>query len=124
MDQLNIRLFQVDGNRNKDSSVVKKENAMPKFVIERDMPGSGDLTNEELQGASQVSVGVLMKMGPQIQWLHSYVTGNKLYCVYFAPDEAAVREHARLSGFPANKISPVTAIIDPGTAESNLAFLA
>jgi hypothetical protein len=97
---------------------------MPKFVIEREMPGSGDLTNEELQGASQVSVGVLMKMGPQIQWLHSYVTGNKLYCVYFAPDEAAVREHARLSGFPANQISAVTAIIDPGTAESNLAFLA
>jgi len=97
---------------------------MPKFVIEREMPGSGDLTNEELQGASQVSVTVLMKMGPQIQWLHSYVTGNKLYCVYFAPDEAAVREHARLSGFPANKITAVTAIIDPGTAESYLAFLA
>jgi hypothetical protein len=124
MDQLNIRLFQVDGNRIRDSSVVNKENVMPKFVIEREMPGSGDLTNEELQGASQVSVGVLMKMGPQIQWLHSYVTGNKLYCVYFAPDEAAVREHARLSGFPANQISAVTAIIDPGTAESNLAFLA
>jgi len=124
MDLLVIRLFQVDGNRIKDSSDVNKENAMPKFVIEREMPGSGDLTNEELQGASQVSVGVLMKMGPQIQWLHSYVTGNKLYCVYFAPDEASVREHARLSGFPANKISAVTAIIDPGTAESNLAILA
>lgn len=124
MDQDYIRLFQVDGNRIKDSSDVNKENAMPKFVIEREMPGSGELTNEELQGASQVSVGVLMKMGPQIQWLHSYVTGNKLYCVYFAPDEASVREHARLSGFPANKISAVTAIIDPGTAESNLAILA
>jgi cell division inhibitor SulA len=101
-----------------------EENTMPKYVIERDMPGSGDLTNEELQGASQVSVEVLQNMGPQIQWVHSYVTGDKIYCIYIAPDEAAVREHAQRSGFPANQISVISAIIDPGTAESKLAILA
>jgi len=97
---------------------------MPKYVIERDMPAVGSLTNEELQGASQVSVGVLSEMGPQIQWVHSYVTGDKIYCVYIAPDEMAVKEHARRSGFPANRISTVAAIIDPSTAESKLAVLA
>jgi hypothetical protein len=96
---------------------------MPKFVIEREMPGAGNLTNEELQGASQVSVGVLLEMGPRIQWLHSYVTVDKLYGVFIAPDEAALREHARRCGFPANQISTVSAIIDPGTAESGLAVL-
>jgi hypothetical protein len=97
---------------------------MPKFVIEREMPGSGYLTNEELQGASQVSVGVLHDMGPNIQWVLSYVTGDKIYCVYIAPDKATVVEHARRSGLPANQISAVTAIIDPGTAESRMAVLA
>jgi hypothetical protein len=97
---------------------------MPKFVIEREMPGAGNLTYEELQGASQVSVGVLLEMGPRIQWLHSYVTGDKLYGVFIAPDEAALREHAHRSGFPANHISAVSATIDPGTAESGLAILA
>ena len=97
---------------------------MPKFVIEREMPGAGRLTPEELQGASLVSVGVLNDMGPQIQWIHSYVTGDKIYCVYIAPNEEAVLEHARLSGFPANQISSVSAIIDPGTAEAKMAVLA
>ena len=97
---------------------------MPKFIIEREMPGAGNLTTEELRGASQVSVGVLSKMGPQIQWVHSYVAGDKLYCVYIAPDETAVKEHARRSGFPANQITIVSAIIDPGTAENKLAVLA
>lgn len=90
---------------------------MPKYVIERDMPGLGKLTPAQLQGASQVSCGVLKKLGPQVQWLQSYVTADKLYCVYIAPDEAIVREHAKLGGFPANRISEVTTIIDPTTAE-------
>lgn len=90
---------------------------MPKFVIEREMPGVGSLERAELVGASQKSCGVLHEMGPQIQWLHSYVTADKLYCVYIAPDEAAVREHAKRGGFPANKVSAVKTIIDPTTAE-------
>lgn len=90
---------------------------MPKFVIERDMPNVGNLTQEQLQEAAQTSCGVLMEMGPQIQWIHSYVTDNKIYCVYSAPDEAAIKRHAEQSGFPANKISKVKAIIDPTTAE-------
>ena len=90
---------------------------MPKYVIEREMPGAGNLTAEELRGASQVSVGVLSKMGPRIQWVHSYVTGDKLYCVYIAQNEDLVREHAQQAGFPANKISSVAAIINPTTAD-------
>jgi hypothetical protein len=90
---------------------------MPKYVIERDIPGAGKLTPQELRGISQTSCGVLGKMGPQIQWLQSYVTGDKVYCVYIAPDEETVREHARQGGFPANRVSEVTAIIDPTTAE-------
>ena len=90
---------------------------MPKFVIEREMPGAGNLTAEELQGASQVSVGVLSKMGPQIQWVHSYVTGDKIYCVYIAKNEDLVRQHAQQAGFPANNISAVAAVINPTTAE-------
>ena len=97
---------------------------MPKYVIEREMPDVGSLTTEELQGASQVSVGVLCDMGPQIQWVHSYVTGDKIYCVYIAPDEDTVKEHAQRAGFPANEISQVAAIIDPSTAEAKLAVLA
>jgi Nickel responsive protein SCO4226-like len=91
---------------------------MPKFVIEREVPGVGNLTSAEIQGISQKSCGVLRNMGPQIQWLHSYVTDNKIYCVYIAPDEASVREHARQGGFPANSVSAVRRIIDPTTAES------
>jgi len=90
---------------------------MPKFVIERDMPGVGNLSPQQLHEAAQTSCNVLMNMGPQIQWIHSYVTDNKIYCIYQAPDEAAVKQHAEQSGFPASKISRVKAIIDPATAE-------
>ena len=90
---------------------------MPKFVIEREIPGAGRLSAQELQGISQQSCGVLREMGPRIQWLHSYVTGDKIYCVYIAPDEAAVREHAEKGGFPANRISRVARVIDPTTSE-------
>jgi hypothetical protein len=91
---------------------------MPKYVIEREIPGAGKLTPEQLRGASQTSCGVLNKLGPQIQWLHSYVTDDKLYCVYIAPNKEMVEEHARQGGFPANKISEVRTIIDPTTAEA------
>jgi hypothetical protein len=91
---------------------------MPKYIIERDLAGAGKLTSEQLQGISQKSCGVLKKLGPQIQWLESYVTDDKVYCVYIAPDEATVREHAKQGGFPANRISEVKGIIDPTTAEA------
>ena len=90
---------------------------MPKYVIERDIPGAGKLSPEELKGISQTSCGVLNDMGPQIQWIHSYVTGDKIYCLYHAPSEQMVREHAQRGGFPANRVSEVVAIIDPTTAE-------
>jgi hypothetical protein len=90
---------------------------MPKYVIERDIPGAGNLSAQELKGISQKSCTVLGGMGPQIQWLQSYVTGDKVYCVYIAPNEAMVREHARQGGFPANRVSEVKSIIDPTTAE-------
>ncbi len=90
---------------------------MPKYVIEREIPGAGSLSEEELQGISQTSCNVLNELGPQIQWLESYVTGDKIYCVYIAPSEDLVREHATRGGFPANKISEVKTIIDPTTAE-------
>jgi hypothetical protein len=90
---------------------------MPKYVIEREIPGAGNLTKEQLNGISQTSCGVLSDMGPQIQWLQSYVTDNKIYCVYIAPNEEMVREHANQGGFPANSISKVVTVIDPTTAE-------
>jgi hypothetical protein len=90
---------------------------MPKFVIERDIPGAGKLSKQDLHSISQKSCGVLKGMGPQIQWLESYVTDDKVYCVYIAPDEAAVREHARLGGFPANRVSQVRTVIDPTTGD-------
>ncbi|HEY3156069.1 MAG TPA: DUF4242 domain-containing protein [Candidatus Eisenbacteria bacterium] len=90
---------------------------MPRYVIERDIPGAGKLSPQDLQGISQKSCGVLGKMGPQIQWVHSYVTNDKIYCVYLAPNEEMVREHARQGGFPANRVSVVKAVIDPTTAE-------
>jgi hypothetical protein len=90
---------------------------MPKFVIERELPGAGQLSPAELQGISQKSCGVLSSMGPKIQWLQSYVTDDKIYCVYIAPDEATVREHATKGGFPANKVSRIRAMIDPTTSE-------
>ncbi len=90
---------------------------MPKFLIEREIPGAGKLTPEQLKGISQTSCGVLSNMGPKIQWQQSYVTGDKIYCVYIAPNEDMVREHARQGGFPANSVSEITSIIDPTTAE-------
>jgi hypothetical protein len=91
---------------------------MPKFVIERDIVGAGKLPKNELQAISQKSCGVLKEMGPQIQWLQSFVTDDKIYCVYIATDEAAVRVHAQKGGFPANKIARVRNVIDPTTAEA------
>jgi hypothetical protein len=90
---------------------------MPKFLIEREIAGAGDLTAEQLRGVSQKSCGVLRGMGPQVQWVQSYVTGDKIYCVYIAPDEESVREHARQGEFPANKVSQIKSVIDPTTAE-------
>jgi hypothetical protein len=89
---------------------------MPQYVIEREIPGAGSLSDAELQAVARKSVGVLKEMGPEIKWLHSYVTGDKVYCVYLAPDEETVREHARRGGFPANRISAVRRLIDPDTA--------
>jgi hypothetical protein len=91
---------------------------MPKYIIEREIEGAGKLTPGQLQGISQKSCGVLKNLGPQIQWLESYVTDDKIYCVYIAPDEATVREHARQGGFPANRVSEVKRIINPTTAEA------
>jgi len=90
---------------------------MPKFVIEREIPGAGSLSVDQLQAISQKSCGVLGNMGPRIQWVHSYVTDDKIYCFYIAQNEEQVREHARQGGFPANRVSEVRAIIDPTTAE-------
>ena len=90
---------------------------MPKYVIERELPGAGKLSAEQLHGISQKSCGVLRAMGSSIQWLHSYVTTDKIYCVYIADNEAMVREHAQKGGFPANRVSEVAEIIDPTTAE-------
>jgi cell division inhibitor SulA len=90
---------------------------MPKYVIEREIPGAGKLSALELKAISQKSCGVLSKLGPQIQWLQSYVTGDKIYCVYIAPNEALVKEHAKQGGFPANRVSQVTSVIDPTTSE-------
>jgi len=90
---------------------------MPKYVIEREIPNAGKLSAAELKGISQTSCAVLSKMGPQIQWIHSYVVENKIYCVYIAPNKEMVREHAKQGGFPANLVSEVSTIIDPITAE-------
>ena len=90
---------------------------MPKYVIEREILGAGKLSPEQLKAISQTSCGVLSKMGPEIQWVHSYVTNDKIYCVYNAANEEMVREHAKLGGFPANSVSQVSTIIDPVTAE-------
>lgn len=90
---------------------------MPKYIIEREIPQAGDLSGADLQGISQKSCAVLNTLGPKIQWVQSYVTADKVYCVYIAPDVEAVREHARQGGFPANSIAEVKTIIDPTTAE-------
>jgi hypothetical protein len=102
------------------AEIVKPE-SLPEgqhmYVIERVIPGAGAFTPEKLKSISETSCAVLSKMGPKIQWLHSYVTGDKIYCIYIAPDEATVREHARQGGFPANSVSQVTTIISPETAK-------
>ena len=90
---------------------------MPTFVIEREIPGAGNLSDAQLREVSQISVAVLREMGPQIQWLHSYITGDKVYCVYLAPDEETIREHARRVGLPANRVSAVRRLLDPTSAE-------
>jgi len=90
---------------------------MPKFVIERDIPGAGKLSPEQLQAISQKSCGVLREMGPQVQWVQSFVTDDKVYCIYIAPDEGEVRRHAQLGGFPASRVAQVRAMVDPTTAE-------
>ena len=90
---------------------------MPKYVIEREIPGAGNMSPQELKSVSQKSCSVLQNLGPQIQWLHSYVTGDKIYCIYIAPNEEMIREHAQQGGFPANRISEIKTVIDPTTAE-------
>lgn len=90
---------------------------MPQYLIERNIPGAGTLTPAELKAISQKSCGVLNELGPQIQWVHSYVTGDQIHCVYRAPNEAMVREHARQGGFPADRVLEIRATIDPSTAE-------
>jgi hypothetical protein len=91
---------------------------MPKYVIERDIPGAGKLSPQQLQGISQTSCGVLRKLGSEIQWVHSYVTDDKIYCIYIAPNEQMIMEHARQGGFPANRISEIKTTIDPTTSEA------
>jgi hypothetical protein len=98
------------------ANIIPGSVAMPQYVIEREMPGAGNLSDAELQAIARKSVGILKDMGPEIRWLHSYVTGDKVYCVYLAPDEESVREHARRGGFPANRISAVRRLIDPSLA--------
>jgi hypothetical protein len=94
-----------------------QEASMPKFVIEREVPGAGNLSDAQLREISQKSRQVLKEMGAEIQWLHSYVTGDKVYCVYLAPNEATIQEHARRVGLPANRVSAVRRLIDPVSAE-------
>jgi hypothetical protein len=96
---------------------VTRKIKMPKYVIERELPGAGKLSPQQLRAISQTSCGVLRNLGPQIQWVESYVTDDKVYCVYIAPDEEMIREHARQGQFPANKISEVKTMIDPTTSE-------
>ena len=100
-----------------EASAKTGEIDMPEYVIERNMPGAGDLSAGELKAAAQGSCDVLREMGPEIQWVHSYVTGDKIYCIYRAPNEQMIRDHAEQGGFPANRISRVRSVIDPTTAE-------
>lgn len=90
---------------------------MPKYVIEREIPDAGNLSQADLQGVSQKSCGVLRELGPQVQWVQSYVTGDKIYCIYIAPDEDTVRKHAEMGRFPANSVAEIKTVIDPTTAE-------
>jgi hypothetical protein len=97
---------------------VERTEKMPKYIIEREVPSAGKLSAQELQAISQKSCEVLAQMGSKIQWIHSYVTDDKIYCVYLAPDEATLRQHARQGGFPANRISQIRSMIDPSSAET------
>jgi hypothetical protein len=108
-------LIRLDGLSFEDN--IRKKSIMPKYVIEREIPGAGDMSPQELQAVSQKSCSVLQNLGPQIQWLQSYVTPDKIYCVYIAPNEEMIREHASQGGFPANRISEIKTMIDPTTAE-------
>jgi hypothetical protein len=99
------------------SNPIEKELGVPKYLIEREVPGAGKMTPQELQALSQKSCSVLNRLGPQIQWLESHVTADKIYCVYIAPNEEMVRDHARKGGFPANRISEIKTTIDPTTSE-------
>jgi hypothetical protein len=101
----------------KDNSKIKNATEMKTYVIEREIPDAGKLTPDQLKAISQTSCGVLKEMGPKIEWLHSYVTGNKIYCVYKAENEELIKEHAKKGGFPANKISTVASVISPATAD-------
>ena len=113
-----LRTFRFTGGMERPGiQQVTTGGVMPQFVIEREMPGAGSLSAEDLKLASQTSCSVLRDLGPQIQWVHSYVTDNKIYCVYRAPNEDMIREHAQRGGFPANKINQVRTTIDPTTAE-------
>jgi hypothetical protein len=112
-----LRVALVAACRSEIQRNLHKEKIMPRYVIEREIPGAGKLSAQELKGIAQKSCGVLSKMGPSIQWLQSFVTGDKVYCVYIAPNEKMVRDHAQQGGFPANRVSAVTAVMDPITAE-------
>ena len=105
------------GQQKQNQAITKINNTMKTYVIERIIPGAGDLTSEQLMGISQTSCTVLKEMGPTIEWQHSYVTGDKVYCVYKAENKALIEEHANKGGFPANSISEVATIISPATAE-------
>ena len=100
-----------------DNLKTTKTSEMKSYLIEREIPGAGKLTADELKAISQTSCGVLKKMGPQIQWIHSYVTGNKIYCIYKAENEELIREHAKKGGFPANSIVEISSVISPATAD-------
>lgn len=100
------------------TSLDSEEGFMPKYVIERNIPGAGKLTPEQISGIAQKSCSVLRELGPQVQWVESFVTDDKIYCIYIAPDEAAVREHAKRGGFPADSVQAVRRMIDPTTAEA------
>ena len=105
------------GQQKQNEVITKNSNIMKTYVIERIIPGAGDLTSEQLKGISQTSCTVLKEMGPTIEWQHSYVTGDKVYCVYKAENKALIEEHANKGGFPANSISEVATVISPATAE-------
>jgi hypothetical protein len=94
------------------------ERAMPRYLIERELPGAGNLSSEDLRGISATSCAVLLELGPRVQWVHSYVTDDRITCIYIAPDEESLREHARQGGFPANRVLRIRAVIDPTTAEA------